>query len=100
MQLSELIKVIKPVRVTGSENVEVLDVAIDSRQVRPGHLFIAVPGTQVDGHTFIPKATEQGAVAVVYCNPEFTIPADSNTTFIPYRCHRNKRQDNYRHLII
>ena len=82
MQLSELIKVIKPVRVTGSENVEVLDVAIDSRQVRPGHLFIAVPGTQVDGHTFIPKATEQGAVAVVYCNPEFTIPADSNTTFI------------------
>ena len=34
MQLSELIKVIKPVRVTGSENVEVLDVAIDSRQRR------------------------------------------------------------------
>ena len=65
MKLSDLLQVIKPVRVTGNTDVEIVDIAIDSRQVKPGHLFIAVPGTQVDGHSFIPKAIGQGAVAVV-----------------------------------
>ena len=65
MKLSDLLQVITPVSVTGNTGVEIADIAIDSREVKPGHLFIAVPGTQVDGHTFIPKAIGQGAVAVV-----------------------------------
>jgi len=77
MKLSELIKVIQPVQITGSLDVEVLDIAIDSRQVKPGFLFIAVPGTQVDGHKFIPKAIEQGAVAVV-CQAPYT-PSEKET---------------------
>lgn len=64
MKLSDLIQVIKPTEVIGSTDVEIADIATDSRQVKPGHLFIAVPGTQVDGHQYIPKAIEQGAVAV------------------------------------
>ena len=36
----------------------------DSRQVRPGDLFVAVPGTKVDGHAFLAKAVEAGACAV------------------------------------
>jgi len=71
MLLSELLQVIKPVKVTGSTDIDVLDIAIDSRQVHPGHLFIAVPGTQVDGHKFIPKAIEQGAVVIVYSECDF-----------------------------
>ena len=65
MKLSDLLQVIKPLEIVGSQDVEIQNIAIDSRQVKPGHLFIAVPGTQVDGHKFIPKAIEQGAVAIV-----------------------------------
>ena len=80
MKLSELIMVIQPVQVTGSTEVEVLDLAIDSRQVHPGHLFIAVPGTQVDGHQFIPKALELGAVAIVCQQMPSHVP--SGVTFV------------------
>jgi UDP-N-acetylmuramoyl-L-alanyl-D-glutamate--2,6-diaminopimelate ligase len=40
-------------------------VVFDSREAVAGCLFVAVPGTQVDGHTYIPKAVEAGAAAVV-----------------------------------
>jgi UDP-N-acetylmuramoyl-tripeptide--D-alanyl-D-alanine ligase len=39
--------------------------AIDSREVRPGDLFIAFPGEQVDGHDFVAKAFELGAAAAL-----------------------------------
>lgn len=51
--------------VTGSTDKEITGVDIDSRQVSDGHLFVAMRGTQVDGHRFIGKAEEQGAVAIV-----------------------------------
>ena len=38
---------------------------LDSRQVRPGMLFVAVKGEKVDGHDFIPQALEQGAAGIV-----------------------------------
>ncbi|MEM1344593.1 MAG: UDP-N-acetylmuramoyl-L-alanyl-D-glutamate--2,6-diaminopimelate ligase [Pseudomonadota bacterium] len=40
-------------------------IAVDSRDVRPGHLFVAVPGTRLDGARFAPFAIRQGAVGVV-----------------------------------
>ena len=45
--------------------MEVDDVQLDSRKMRKGAVFIAVKGTVVDGHQFIDKAIESGAVAVV-----------------------------------
>ena len=65
MKLSELIEKLNPLEVKGDLNKDITGVNIDSRQVKEGHLFIAVKGTQVDGHKFIPKAVEQGAVAVL-----------------------------------
>ena len=65
MKLSELLKNIKPAAIVGNADVEVADVAIDSRRVGRGSLFVAMRGTQVDGHAFISKAVEQGAVAVL-----------------------------------
>ena len=65
MKLSELLKNVKPLSVVGDVDTEIAGVKIDSRQVRPGYLFVAMKGTQVDGHQFIQKAVELGATAVL-----------------------------------
>ncbi|HMG66807.1 MAG TPA: UDP-N-acetylmuramoyl-L-alanyl-D-glutamate--2,6-diaminopimelate ligase, partial [Chitinophagaceae bacterium] len=57
--------------VAGSTDIEINDVQIDSRKVKPGSLFIAVKGVAADGHDFIEKAIEKGAIAVV---SEKTVP--------------------------
>jgi len=49
----------------GNAEAEVLGITADSRQVRPGYVFVAVPGTVVDGHDYISAAISSGAVAVV-----------------------------------
>jgi len=51
--------------VIGSTDEEIRDVQIDSRKIKPGSLFIAVRGMLIDGHEFITKAIEQGAVAII-----------------------------------
>ena len=65
MKLSELLKNVTPIAIHGNAEVEITGVNIDSRKIANGHLFIAMKGTQVDGHQFIGKAIEQGAVAVL-----------------------------------
>ena len=65
MRLQELLKNIKPVAIVGDVETEITGVNIDSRRIEEGHLFIAMRGTQVDGHKFIPKAIELGARAVL-----------------------------------
>ena len=66
MKLSELIRNIQYTQIVlPKEEVEVTGVNIDSRKVEAGDMFIAVRGTQADGHQFIPAAEEKGAVAIV-----------------------------------
>jgi len=65
MKLNELLRNIKNVALTGSDDVEITGVNIDSRRIGTGQLFVAMRGTQVNGHRFITKATEQGAAAVL-----------------------------------
>ena len=65
MKLNELLKNIKPIGITGDTNTEITGVNIDSRLIAAGQLFVAMKGTQVDGHQFISKAIEQGAAAVL-----------------------------------
>lgn len=65
MKLNQLIKDCQPVQIVGEEGREVKSVQIDSRRVQPGALFVALRGTQVDGHEYIEKAIGQGATAVV-----------------------------------
>lgn len=64
MKLNQLIKDCQPVQTVGEEGREVKSVQIDSRRVQPGDLFVALRGTQVDGHEYIEKAIGQGATAV------------------------------------
>ena len=74
MKLAELIKHIEVRTVVGPTDVEIADVNIDSRQIAGGHLFVAIKGTQTDGHRFIAKAIEQGAVAIL-CEDLPEVPA-------------------------
>lgn len=65
ISLSELIKGTKTLKIVGELDKSISGVNIDSRQIKPNQLFFAVKGTQIDGHTFIGKAIELGATAIV-----------------------------------
>ena len=80
MKLSELLKNIKPTAIVGDSEREVTGIEIDSRKVAAGGLFVAMKGTQVDGHRFIEKAVEQGAVAVLCEDLPEKMPSD--VTFV------------------
>jgi len=62
--------------VRGSTDLAINRVCIDSRKVQPGSLFIAVAGSVSDGHQFIDKAIENGAIAVVYQLPPAIFHSD------------------------
>ena len=79
MKLQEIISGINPIEVIGSIDINITGVNIDSRRISNGHLFIAMRGTQVDGHQYISKAIESGASAIV-C--EETTDYVDNVTYI------------------
>ena len=65
MKLNDIIKAAQVTAVKGPADVDICSIDIDSRQVAEGHLFVAIKGTQTDGHQYIPKAVAQGASAIV-----------------------------------
>ena len=83
MKLSELLKLVKPIAIVGDAEVEITGVNIDSRKIENGHLFVAIKGTQTDGHRFIPKALELGAKAVL-CEemPDEETIGNSGVTYV------------------
>ena len=77
MKLRDLLRDV-PVRETrGDLDVEITSVTPDSRLVRPGALFVAIPGTAKDGAEFIPQAIEKGASAIV-CGAAAASAAESS----------------------
>lgn len=65
MTIKQLIEETHPLQIVGNPDAEVCGIEIDSRKVESGFVFVAMRGTQVDGHQFIAKAQEQGAAAIV-----------------------------------
>lgn len=65
MILTSLLTKVKPIGVYGDTEIDITGVSIDSRRVERGHLFVAIKGTLTDGHSFIEKAVDNGAVAVL-----------------------------------
>jgi len=65
MKLSELLKSVSILQIAGPAETEITGVNIDSRKIEKGHLFVAIKGTQTDGHKFIAKAIELGATAIL-----------------------------------
>lgn len=65
LKLCELLQGVEVLASTAPAGLEISGVAYDSRQVRPGNVFVAISGFATDGNRYIPKALELGAAAVV-----------------------------------
>ena len=65
MILSELLHNVQLIETIGSVELEISTVQFDSRKIQSNSLFVAQSGTQVDGHDFIEKSIDSGAIAIV-----------------------------------
>lgn len=81
MELNRIISALKADSIVGPTDKDVTGVCIDSRKASTGNMFVAVKGTQTDGHAYIGKALEQGATVVVH-SEEIPDEIDKNITFI------------------
>jgi len=76
--LSDILITVETIEIIGNTEVPVTSIVFDSRKVDLGCVFVAVKGTQTDGHTFIPGAAEKGAKAIV-CE---SLPNDLNNEIV------------------
>ena len=75
MKLRELLNGIRVLECTADLDMQISDVAYDSRKVTEGGLFVAISGFASDGNRFIPMAMEKGASAVITAKkPETDVP--------------------------
>ena len=65
MRLREFLALQEVEETEGNLDQEVTGLAYDSRQVKAGQIFFAIPGEKVDGHEFIPQAVESRAAGIV-----------------------------------
>ena len=79
-KLSELLNNAGVVQIIGDENLIINNISFDSRKIETDSLFIAIKGTQSDGHQYISQTTEKGAIAIV-CE-ELPEKLTKNTTYI------------------
>jgi UDP-N-acetylmuramoyl-L-alanyl-D-glutamate--2,6-diaminopimelate ligase len=88
MTLRDFIELLGPAEVVNEAPVEILELAYDTREVRPGALFFCVRGSHADGHAFAATAAAAGAVALVVERPlDVALPqlvvADSRRAMAP-----------------
>jgi UDP-N-acetylmuramoyl-L-alanyl-D-glutamate--2,6-diaminopimelate ligase len=80
MNLQKLLYKVSFVKIIGTTNVEVIDIAFDSRKVKVTSLFVALKGTQSDGHTYISQTINAGAKVIVL--EDMPLKLDDNITYI------------------
>ncbi|MCJ8164938.1 UDP-N-acetylmuramoyl-L-alanyl-D-glutamate--2,6-diaminopimelate ligase [Pontibacter sp. E15-1] len=85
--LQTILREVEVLSTHGSLEVPVAGITFDSRQVREGVVFVAVRGVQTDGHDYIAKAAEAGAVAIVCEELPATVPQG-----IPFAVVQNTAQ--------
>ncbi len=80
MKLNELLKYLSGFQLGGQDTIEISGIHSDSRKIGKGFIFVAVKGTQSDGHDYIENAIQSGASAIV-CE---TLPKEThkNLTYI------------------
>jgi len=80
MNLQELLYKVSFVKIIGTTNVEVIDIAFDSRKVKATSLFVALKGTQSDGHAYISQTIDAGAKVIVL--EDMPANLDDNITYV------------------
>ncbi len=78
--LKDILYKVPLLEVHGNTHIEVQEICIDSRKAQAGAAFVALQGTQVDGHNFIPKVLEQGCNIIIGEKSLDNLP--NNTVFI------------------
>ena len=95
MRLRQLLTALEDAGIpTDVTDVEVTGIVLDSREVRPGDLFVAIPGLHVDGHRYVLDAFQRGAAAVVGQQPLGELPKPVSTSSLlsrPYVTVPNSR---------
>jgi UDP-N-acetylmuramoyl-L-alanyl-D-glutamate--2,6-diaminopimelate ligase len=83
MVLEKLIQALPRAEIRGPTKREIGSLAYDSRQVRPGGLFLALRGVHQDGHRYLGAAVDRGAAALVLENWAPGIPAETTQILVP-----------------
>lgn len=78
MNLTALLKSVISKKIIGNTNIDITNIQFDSRKVEIGSIFVATKGTASDGHQYITKAIESGALAIV-CE---IIPTEINSAIV------------------
>jgi UDP-N-acetylmuramoyl-L-alanyl-D-glutamate--2,6-diaminopimelate ligase len=81
MLLKDLINGLNTVNIKGDINIEISDIAYDSRKAKEGSLFVCIDGTVVDGHEFIPDALANGAKALLV-QKDVDVPESISTVHV------------------
>ena len=79
-KLSDILYNCKVIQIIGNENLMIKNISFDSRKIEANCLFIAIKGTQSDGHQYIAQTIGKGAIAIV-CE-DLPKKLDKNTTYI------------------
>lgn len=80
MNLQELLYKVNIIKVVGTTNIEVVAIAFDSRKIKNDSLFVAIKGTQSDGHNYISQTIKAGATVIVL--QDMPVDFDDNVTYI------------------
>ena len=81
--LSQLLEGVEVLQVQGTEQLIVQHIAMDSREVLPGGMFIAAKGTRSDGQMFIDNAIQNGARVIVCESPPAGLPDEITCVKVP-----------------
>ena len=65
MILADLLKDVEIVDVQGNINIRVSGIAFNSKEVKPGDVFVCITGFKSDGHKYVEDALERGATAII-----------------------------------
>ena len=85
-ELKEILYRVKITKVIGNTSIGISKLCIDSRQIKPNDLFIAIKGNTINGHNFINKAIELGAKSIICeCLPSKII---DGITYLEVNCSR------------
>jgi len=83
VELKHILAALQGPRLHGEDSVTVTGVTHDSRTVKPGWLFVALPGSATDGHKFVADAVRAGAAAVVAEQPPVSLPETVPWILVP-----------------